>query len=129
MGSFVLLFITPLIDILLKKRRDSQVRDRNVSSISSSISFVISLFISCTHQFTFLPLISSSSICSSSHLFLTKITFQKRFFVLDDIFHPVCREKVKSKTKTHFCHVIQIFGPRQYGDAISMNISLSYRKH
>ena len=36
-------------------------------------------------------------------LFLTKITFQKRVFVFDDIFHPVWWEKVKSKTKTRFC--------------------------
>ena len=35
--------------------------------------------------------------------FLKKITFQKRVFVFDDIFHPVWWEKVKSKTKTRFC--------------------------
>ena len=35
--------------------------------------------------------------------FLTKITFQKRVFVFDDIFLPVWWEKVKSKTKTRFC--------------------------
>ena len=76
-GLTFLLLISPLIDISLKKRRDSQVRDGNVSSIFQSISFVTSLFISCTHQFTFLTLISSSSISNSPlsylHLFLPTV--------------------------------------------------------
>ena len=38
----------------------------------------------------------------NARFWLSKISFQKRVFV-DDIFHPVWWEKIKSKTKTRFC--------------------------
>ena len=88
-------------DISLKKRIDSQVRDGNVSSISQSISFVISLFISCTHQFTFLPpLISSSSISNSPLLSRIYIYFFQLYILISyfDLFSQHAYSNVISYT-------------------------------